>query len=71
MGKRQIVGDLIFAARVALDAIDFPLAPFPLIVVGGVCLIEAANLDEVIELAAGIPVVRFGGTVEVRPVVAR
>ncbi|HUB23187.1 MAG TPA: YciI family protein [Streptosporangiaceae bacterium] len=40
-------------------------------VLGGLCLIEAANLDEVIELAAGIPVARFGGVVEVRPVVAR
>ena len=40
-------------------------------VLGGLCLIEAANLDEVIELAAGIPVARFGGVVEIRPVVAR
>ena len=40
-------------------------------VLGGVYLIEAANLDEAIELAARIPVARFGGTVEVRPVVAR
>jgi hypothetical protein len=38
-------------------------------VLGGVVLIEAANLDEVIELAARIPVTRFGGVVEVRPVV--
>ena len=40
-------------------------------VLGGFCLIEAANLDEAIEMAAGIPVTRFGGVVEVRPVVAR
>ena len=40
-------------------------------VLGGFVLVEAANLDEAIELAARIPVTRFGGTVEVRPVVAR
>lgn len=40
-------------------------------VLGGFCLVEAANLDEAIELAARIPVARLGGTVEVRPVVQR
>jgi hypothetical protein len=40
-------------------------------VLGGLYLIEAANLDEAIELAARIPPARFGGVVEVRPVVAR
>jgi hypothetical protein len=40
-------------------------------VLGGFCLIEAANLDEAIEVAARIPVARMGGVVEVRPVVAR
>ena len=35
--------------------------------VGGFILIEAKNLDEAIQLAAKIPVVRFGA-VEVRPV---
>lgn len=40
-------------------------------VLGGVFLIEAANLDEAIEVAARIPVARLGGVVEVRPVVAR
>jgi hypothetical protein len=40
-------------------------------VLGGFCLIEAANLDEALELAARVPVTRFGGIVEVRPVVAR
>jgi hypothetical protein len=39
-------------------------------VLGGIALVEAANLDEAIELAARIPAVRFGGVVEVRPVVA-
>jgi hypothetical protein len=38
-------------------------------VLGGVVLVEAANLDEAVELAARIPVTRFGGVVEVRPVV--
>jgi hypothetical protein len=38
-------------------------------VLGGVVLVEAANLDGAIEVAARIPVARFGGTVEVRPVV--
>jgi hypothetical protein len=40
-------------------------------VLGGFCLVEAANLDEAIELAARIPAARLGGTVEVRPVVTR
>jgi hypothetical protein len=40
-------------------------------VLGGVFLMDAANLDEPIELAARIPAARFGGVVEVRPVVAR
>jgi hypothetical protein len=39
-------------------------------VLGGFCLVEAANLDEAMELAARIPA-RLGGTVEVRPVVQR
>jgi hypothetical protein len=39
-------------------------------VLGGVAVIEAANLDEAIELAASVPVTRFGAVVEVRPVVA-
>ena len=40
-------------------------------VLGGLYLVEAANLDEAIELAARIPAARLGGVVEVRPVVAR
>ena len=40
-------------------------------VLGGFWLIEAANLDDAIELAARIPTARFGGVVEIRPVVAR
>jgi hypothetical protein len=40
-------------------------------VLGGFALVEAANLDEAIELAARIPTVRLGGVVEVRPVVQR
>ncbi|WP_063765320.1 YciI family protein [Nonomuraea candida] len=36
-------------------------------VLGGFCLIEAADLDEALELAERIPAVRLGGTVEVRP----
>ena len=40
-------------------------------VLGGFVLIEAGNLDEAIELAERVPVTRFGGVVEVRPVVAR
>ncbi len=39
-------------------------------VLGGFALVEAANLDEAIELAARIPAARYGGVVEVRPVVA-
>lgn len=40
-------------------------------VLGGLCLVEAANLDEALELASRIPATRLGGTVEVRPVVQR
>jgi hypothetical protein len=40
-------------------------------VLGGFYLVEAANLDEAIELAARIPAARLGGAVEVRPVVQR
>jgi hypothetical protein len=40
-------------------------------VLGGVCLIEAADLDDAIELATRIPAARFGGVVEIRPVVPR
>jgi hypothetical protein len=40
-------------------------------VLGGFCLVEAANLDEAMGLAARIPATRFGGVVEVRPVVPR
>jgi hypothetical protein len=40
-------------------------------VLGGLYLVEADNLDEAIKLAARIPTVRFGGAVEVRPVVQR
>ena len=39
-------------------------------VLGGLVVIEAANLDEAIELAARIPAAQHGGVVEVRPVVA-
>ena len=38
-------------------------------VLGGIALIEAANLDDAIDLAARIPVARYGGAVEIRPVV--
>ena len=40
-------------------------------VLGGFCLLEADDLDQAIDLAARIPAVRFGGIVEVRPVVQR
>ena len=40
-------------------------------VLGGVFFLDAANLDEAIELAARIPGARLGGVVEVRPVVQR
>ncbi len=40
-------------------------------VLGGLYLIEAANLDEAIELAARVPPARLGGAVEIRPVMTR
>jgi hypothetical protein len=36
-------------------------------VLGGICVIEAADLDEALDVAARVPAARFGGTVEVRP----
>jgi hypothetical protein len=39
-------------------------------VLGGLALVEAANLDEAVELAARMPPARLGGVVEVRPVAA-
>ncbi len=38
---------------------------------GGFYLFEASNLDDAIEVAARIPAARFGGAVEVRPIVER
>lgn len=40
-------------------------------VLGGLYLLEADNLDRALELAARIPAARFGGAVEVRPLVER
>jgi hypothetical protein len=40
-------------------------------VLGGLAVIEAADLDEVLELAERIPAARLGGAVEVRPVMPR
>ncbi|TDE13067.1 YciI family protein [Jiangella asiatica] len=40
-------------------------------VLGGFAVVEAADLDEALEMAARIPAARFGGVVEVRPVVRR
>jgi hypothetical protein len=38
---------------------------------GGYYLLDAADLDAAIELAARIPAARMGGAIEVRPVVER
>ncbi len=40
-------------------------------VLGAYYVFEADNLDEAIELAARIPAARFGGAIEVRPLVER
>ncbi|MFF4197986.1 YciI family protein [Nonomuraea sp. NPDC001831] len=40
-------------------------------VLGGLCLIEAADLQEALGLAARLPAARFGATVEVRALVRR
>jgi hypothetical protein len=40
-------------------------------VFGGYYLLEAENLDQATELAARIPALRFGGTVEIRPVMGK
>ncbi|HJR25431.1 MAG TPA: YciI family protein [Acidimicrobiales bacterium] len=38
---------------------------------GGFYLLEAADLDAAIEVAARIPAARMGGSIEIRPVVER
>jgi len=38
---------------------------------GGLCLLEADNLDVALALAARIPAARMGGAVEVRPLAER
>jgi hypothetical protein len=38
-------------------------------VLGGLCVLEADNLDEALELASRVPAARMGGAVEIRPVV--
>jgi hypothetical protein len=38
---------------------------------GGYYLVEAANLDGALEIAARIPAARMGGAIEVRPLVER
>lgn len=35
---------------------------------GGYYMVEAKNLDEAIAIAARIPAVRYGGSIEVRPI---
>jgi hypothetical protein len=40
-------------------------------VLGGYYLLEADDLDAALEVAARIPAARLGGSIEVRPVVAR
>ncbi|TMM16358.1 MAG: hypothetical protein E6F96_11340 [Actinobacteria bacterium] len=40
-------------------------------VFGGYYVFEAQNMDEAIELAARVPAARFGGGVEIRPLVER
>src|SRR4051794_23760984 len=40
-------------------------------VLGGYYLLEADDIDKAIDLAARIPAARFGGSVEVRPIVER
>jgi hypothetical protein len=35
--------------------------------VGGFCILEAEDLDEALEIAGRVPVVRLGGAIEVRP----
>jgi hypothetical protein len=40
-------------------------------VFGGYYVFEAENLDQALELAARVPAVRIGGSVEIRPLVER
>ncbi len=40
-------------------------------ILGGIFLLEADDLDRALELAARVPVLRWGGAVEVRPLVER
>ena len=38
-------------------------------VLGGLCVFQAADLDEALEFASRVPAARMGGAVEIRPVV--
>jgi hypothetical protein len=40
-------------------------------VFGGYYLYEADNLDQATEMAARIPALRFGGSIEVRPIMGK
>jgi hypothetical protein len=40
-------------------------------VFGGYYVFDAGNLDEALELAARVPAARYGGAVEVRPLIER
>ena len=40
-------------------------------ILGGICLLEADDLDVALEMAARIPAARMGGAVEVRPLAER
>jgi hypothetical protein len=40
-------------------------------VFGGYYVFDADNLDEALELAARVPAARYGGAVEVRPLIER
>jgi hypothetical protein len=40
-------------------------------VLGGLCLLDADNIDEAIEVASQVPAARLGGSVEIRPMVER
>ena len=39
--------------------------------IGGIYLLEADDIDRALEFAERIPAARLGGTVEIRPIVAR
>jgi len=72
-GERLQPADTATTVRVEGDEMLVTDGPFADTkeIFGGFYIIRADDLDEALELAARVPAARFGGSVEVRPLVER